>query len=69
MNQYAKMRERSCLTQEYVAKQLHIDRSTVAKWETGEANPRVERLIQMARLYECTLDELVGVEANAGNET
>lgn len=61
MNQFAKMREKNGMSQEVVAKRLGIDRSAIAKWETGEAMPRVERLIQLSRLYGCTIDELLGI--------
>ena len=40
-----------------VAQKLNIDRSTVAKWETGRANPRADMLIKLAKLFGCTVDE------------
>ena len=52
-------RKRSGYTQEQAAKKLGIDRSTVTKWETGKSMPRVDKLIELAHLYSCTVDELL----------
>ena len=47
------------ITQEELAKSLDIDRSTVAKWETGEAMPRAEKLPKIAQILGCTVDDLL----------
>ncbi len=62
MRAITKMRIRAGLTQAEVANRITIERSTVAKWETGETLPRAERLLQLARLYDCTVDELLTEE-------
>ena len=49
----------SNLTQEEVAKELGIQRSTVAMWETGKSVPRTELLPKLAELFGCTVDELL----------
>lgn len=53
------MRLRAGLTQQDVAEKLDVDRSSVAKWETGEAMPRADKLPQIAVLLNCTVDELL----------
>lgn len=45
-------------TQEYVAKELAVDRSTIAKWEAGESMPRADKLPRLAKLFGCTIDDL-----------
>ncbi|MBR4331770.1 MAG: helix-turn-helix transcriptional regulator [Clostridia bacterium] len=62
MNTFEERRRAAALTQEAVAKALNIDRSTVAKWETGKALPTTKTLISAARLYGCTVDELLREE-------
>ncbi len=52
-------RIRAKFTQEEVADRLGIDRSTVAKWKTGTASPRADKLLQLARILNCTADELL----------
>lgn len=46
-------------TQEQVAAELGINRSTVAKWETGVAMPRTDKLRRLAAAYGCTVDDLM----------
>ncbi len=50
------------LSQDDVAKALHVDRSAVAKWETGAAMPRADKLPALARLLGCTIEELMADE-------
>ncbi|SCY83060.1 Transcriptional regulator, contains XRE-family HTH domain [Lachnospiraceae bacterium XBB2008] len=38
-------------SQEYVARQLHIERSTYSHYETGRITPTFNSLINLARLY------------------
>ena len=46
-------------TQKEVAKVLGVRESTVSKWERGEAKPRADKLPRIAKLYGCTIDELL----------
>lgn len=46
------------LKQEDIALKLNVDRSAVAKWETGEAMPRADKLPELANVLGCTIDEL-----------
>lgn len=38
-----------------------IDRSTIAKWESGIITPSVPMLIKLSYIYNCTIDELLNV--------
>jgi transcriptional regulator with XRE-family HTH domain len=49
-------------TQESVAKELNVDRSTVAKWESGEAMPRADKLPALAKLFGCSIDDLFSAD-------
>lgn len=51
------------LTQEDLATKLNVERSTVAMWESGSALPRAEKLPEIARVLDCTIDQLYGNEA------
>lgn len=62
MNHFAIMRRKAGLLQGEVAEAMNVDRSTVSKWETDEAKPTVDKLIALARLYKCSLDDLVDSE-------
>lgn len=62
------MRMRSNLTQEDVAHEIQLDRSTVAKWETGKAYPRAETLLRLAKIFECSVDDLLASNINTQRE-
>lgn len=66
MNPFAKARIKAELNQEQAAAALHVDRSTIAKWETGKAKPRADKLPAIARLYQCSIGELLS--ANEDDE-
>ena len=56
MNNLKELREKANLTQESLAKLINVDRSTIAKWETGEASPRSDKTL--ANVLNCTIDDL-----------
>ena len=46
-------------SQREVAEALGIKPSAVSKWECGRAKPRLEKLPAIARLYGCTVEDLL----------
>lgn len=54
-----KLRKASGFSQEVLADKLGVSRQAVSKWESGASYPEMDKLIQMSKLFECTLDELV----------
>ena len=52
-------RQAKNLTQEELAKIMGVDRSTVTKWENGQANPKISALPTLANTFGCTVDELL----------
>ena len=46
------------LTQDAVAKELHIDKATLIKWEKGRVSPRASSLVALSRLYGISLDNI-----------
>ena len=59
MNRIREYRERHGLTQEELARRLKIDRSSVAKWESGCNTPRLAHLLELAKIFRCSIDELI----------
>lgn len=51
-------------TQREVAKILGVKESAVSKWERGVTKPRADKLPVIAKLYGCTIEELLA----SGNE-
>lgn len=54
----AYMRKRAKLKQFELADLLKVERSTIAKWESGAAYPRASQLPELAKALDCTIDEL-----------
>lgn len=51
------------LTQEQVAEALHISRVMIARYELGTGSaPSISRLIELANLYNVSVDKLIGRE-------
>ena len=55
----AALRRMKKLSQEQVAEQVGVSRQALAKWESGETIPDVQRCVALAKLYEVSLDDLV----------
>lgn len=58
MNNIKFLREKNNLTQESISKIFGISQSTVAKWETGEAMPRSDKLPKLAEILNCRIEDL-----------
>lgn len=57
-----KLREQAGLRQVDVGKRLGVDQTTVCKWESGLSKPLKKYRKKLARLYGCTVDDLLRVE-------
>ena len=55
-----KFRKSKGLSQEELAEKCDISRQAIAKWESGESVPTIDKLIFLADFYKVSLDELVG---------
>lgn len=52
------LRESLKLTQEDLAKKLNIGRTSVSMWENGEAMPRADKLPEIAKVLNCSIEDL-----------
>ena len=52
-------REKIGMTQQAAADELGVDRTTITKWETGKSLPRAELLPKIAKLYGCSVADLL----------
>lgn len=59
-NNIRKMRKKRNLSQEELAKLLNIRRQTISSYERGKSIPDIYILIQMAKIFQISLDELAG---------
>jgi len=58
----AQRRKQMGLSQEELAKQLGVTRQAVSKWESGAALPSVDNIVELARVLEISVDELLQLE-------
>ena len=59
---FKKYRLENNLTQVEVAKMIGIDQTNISSWENDKTRPEYENLIKLSKIYDVTLDELLGVE-------
>lgn len=56
--------ESSNLSQEDVANKLKISRQSISKWELGDAVPDIGKLMELSKIYNVSLDYLVGRDSS-----
>ncbi len=54
-----RLRKANGLTQEQLAERLAVSRQAVAKWESGEAVPELEKLVRLSEEFTVPLDVLI----------
>lgn len=52
-------RTKSGLSQASVAKEMNVSDAAVSMWETGKTRPRAGLLLKLAKLYGCTVEDLL----------
>ena len=62
-NRLAELRKQKGLSQEELADKLGVSRQAISKWERAEASPDTDNLIELAKIYDISLDELVGLSS------
>ena len=56
------LRKQRGWSQEELGGRIGVTRQTVSKWEMGQSTPELEKLVELARLFEISMDRLVGLE-------
>ena len=62
-NRLLELRKKNGYSQEELANKLGISRQSVSKWERAEASPDTDNLILLAKIYNVSLDELLGASS------
>lgn len=58
-NRLLNYRKQYGLSQQELAAKIGVSRQAVSKWERAEASPDTDNLIELAKIYGVTLDELI----------
>ena len=69
MNRIKDLRQKNNMSQDNIANLLHINRTTLTKWETGKHNPDIDTVIFLAEYFGVTTDYLLGVESKTNPNT
>lgn len=56
------LRKKENITQEQLAEQLGVSRQSISKCESDTAYPEMEKLLQLCKLFQCTMDDLMQKE-------
>ena len=58
MNSIGKLRRKAKITQEQLASALDVTQGTISQWEKGLTFPRSNKLKELARLLDCSIEAL-----------
>lgn len=61
------LRKNAGLSQEELGYKLNVTRQTISKWELEQTTPEMDKLIEIAKIFNISVDELVG-EKDLSNE-
>lgn len=67
MSRLQQLRENKGISQAELAKKANVTQQAVAKWESGESFPRADKLPALARILDCTIDDLFWENKKAVN--
>ncbi len=54
-----KIRKENNLSQEQLAEKLNVSRQSVSKWESGQAYPEMDKVLQICQLFSVSVDDLL----------
>ena len=53
------LRKNKKMSQEELAERMNVSRQSVSKWETGEAYPEINNILQLCKVFNCKINDLV----------
>lgn len=56
------LRKKNGWSQEELGEKLDVSRQTISKWESGQTTPELEKLRNLAKLFNISVDELINEE-------
>lgn len=63
-----KIRKDNNLSQEELAEKLNVTRQSVSKWESGAAYPEMDKVIQICKMFNVNIDDLLNKDIKEVNE-
>ena len=59
----ANLRRNNNITQEILADKLNVSRQAVSKWENGTSMPDMKTIMELCRILNCSLEDLIDDKA------
>ena len=56
------IRKHHKMSQEQLAEKVNVSRQSVSKWENGEAYPEMHNILQLCKIFNCKINDLVHTE-------
>ena len=56
------IRKRKNMSQEELAFKVNVSRQSVSKWENGEAYPEMNNILELCKIFNCKINDLVHVD-------
>lgn len=53
------LRKKNGYSQEELAEKLGVSRQSVSKWESNNTYPETDKIVQIANLFDCSMDDLI----------
>lgn len=53
------LRKANGMSQEQLAEKMNVSRQSISKWESGESLPDIDRLPELSRIFDVTIDSLL----------
>ena len=53
------LRKKKNLSQEDLASVLNVSRQTISKWETGDSNPDLDKIVPLCNFFDISTDEFL----------
>ena len=58
------LRKEKGWSQEKLAEQINVSRQSISKWESGQALPELEKIVELSKIFQVTTDYLLLEESD-----
>ncbi len=62
------LRKQKSMSQEELAEKLNVTRQTISKWELGQSKPDMDKLLEISKLFDISVEELTSETVSIGKE-
>ncbi len=63
------LRKKQGLSQEELGNKLNVTRQTISKWELGQTTPEMDKLVEISKMFNISVDELINETTDTTSQT